>query len=52
MKHGQGVEGGDFTHLLCSYETPPGVLHQALVPPEQEKQGPVEAGPEEGHENN
>ena len=48
-QHGQQVEGGDSAALLCSGESSPGVLHPALEPSAQERHGPVEAGPEEGH---
>lgn len=51
MKSGQQGEGDDSTPLLCSWEIPAGALHPALVPLEQEKQGHIEAGPEEEHEN-
>jgi len=51
QKHGQQGEGGDSAPLLCSGENAPGVLHPALEPLAQETQGPVAAGPEEGHKN-
>jgi len=50
-KGGQQVERGDSASLLCSGESPHGVLHPALEPSAQEGHGPVGAGPEEGHEN-
>jgi len=46
-KHGQQVEGGDSASLLCSGETPPGVLHPVHEPSAQEGHGCVGAGPEE-----
>jgi len=48
-KHGQHVEGGDSAPLLCSGETPPGVLCRALEPSAQESHGSVGAGPEKSH---
>jgi len=47
-KSGQQVEGGDSAPLLCSGQTPPGVLRPALEPSAQDRHGPVGAGPEEG----
>jgi len=44
---GQQGEGGDSAPLLCSGETPPGVLRPALEPSARGRQGPVGAGPEE-----
>jgi len=48
-KRGQHVTGGDSAPLLCSGETPRGVLPPALEPSAQERHGPVGAGPEEEH---
>jgi len=50
-KRGQQVEGRDSAPLLCSGETPPGVLCPALEPPAQAGHGPFGAGPEEGHKD-
>jgi len=50
-KHGQQVDGGDSTALLCSGDTPSGVLPPALQPSAQERHGPFGVGPEEGHKN-
>ncbi|PKU44669.1 rna-directed dna polymerase from mobile element jockey-like [Limosa lapponica baueri] len=43
--------GGDFAPLLCSGETPPGVLCPALESSALEVHGPFGVGPVEGHEN-
>ena len=48
-KHGQQGEGGHSAPLLCSGETPPGVLHPALEPSGQARHGAVGVGSEEGH---
>jgi len=48
---GQQGKWGDSALLLCSGETPPGVLCPALEPSAQERHGPVGVGPEEGHKN-
>jgi len=47
VDHGQQVKGGDSATLLCSGETPPGVLYPALEPSAQGRHGPVGAEPEE-----
>ena len=44
---GQQIEGGNFAHLLCSGETPLGVLPAVLDPPAQEGHGAVGVGLEE-----
>jgi len=46
-KHGQQVKRCHSAPLLCSRETPAGVLHPALEPSAQERHGAVGAGPEE-----
>ncbi|KAK4811780.1 hypothetical protein QYF61_005348 [Mycteria americana] len=45
------AERGGSPLLLCSHETPPGVLYPALGPAVQERHGPARAGTEEGHRN-
>jgi len=50
-KPSQQVEGDDSPPLLCSDETPPGVLHPALESSAQERHGPVGAGPDKGYKN-
>jgi len=50
QRRGQQVERADSAPLLCSGETPPGVLCLSLEPSAQERHGLVGAGPEEGNE--
>jgi len=50
-KRGQQVKGGYSDPLVCSVETPPGVLHPAPEPSAHERHGAVGVGPEEGHKN-
>jgi len=51
VKCGQQVEGGDSVPLLCSVESPSGVLSPILEPPAQKAHEDVGAGPEEGHKD-
>jgi len=51
MQNGQQVEGGDSAPLLCSGETPPGVLRPTLKSSAEEGHRPVGAGPEKHHKN-
>ena len=50
-KSDQQAEGGDSAPLLCSYMTPPRVLHLVLEPPTKEGHGFAGAHPEEGRED-
>lgn len=50
-KCGQQVKGSNFPPLLCSYESPPGVLHSALRSPEQDRHGPQRGDPEMSNES-
>jgi len=50
-KRGQQVDGGDSAPLLCSGETPPGVLHPALDFLAQVGYGGVGASAEEGYKD-
>jgi len=50
-KHSQQVKGRDSATLLCSGETPPGLLHLSLGPPAQERHGLIGMGPEENSKN-
>jgi len=50
-KCGQQFEEEDSAPLLCSGETPPGVLCPALKTPAQEARGAVGLGAEEGHKD-
>jgi len=47
----QQGEGEDSASLLCSPETPPGVLGPVMVSPAQEERRVVGADPEEGHKD-
>lgn len=47
---GQQGEGGGSAPLLCSCQTPPGVLQPCQGSPAQHGAGPVGVGPGEGHE--
>ena len=47
---GQQGKGGDPTSLLCTCETPPGILHPN-VKSIQERRGSIGEHPEEGHRN-
>jgi len=47
-KHDQQVKAGDSAPMLCSCDTPLGVLNPVLEPPTQEGRGAVGAGPVHG----
>jgi len=48
---GQQGDGGDYSPLLCPYETLPEVLCAGLRPSAQERCVTTGAGPEEGHKD-
>ena len=50
-KHGQQVEKSDSSPLLCLHETPGGVLHSFLGPPEQEGHAAIGTGPEKDNKD-
>jgi len=50
-KCGQQVKGGDSASLLCSGETPAGVLNPALELSAPERHEPVGLDPKEGHKD-
>ena len=50
-KHDNQAEGDDSTPLLCSCDTPPGVLCPVLGLSTEAGHGAVGVGPEEGHKD-
>lgn len=51
-RHDEQDKGADCPPLLCSYETPPGVVYPALGSLAPERHGAGEAGPEKGQKDN
>lgn len=51
-RHDEQDKGADCPSLLCSYETPPGVVYPALGSLAPERHGAGEAGPEKGQKDN